>query len=149
MSKLLVSNSIWDRVDRCFSKQEAWGDPLKISGLLLMSLYQIRFASSWPILIHCGTQGVHCKGSFHYKGLAADFHFKTPGDSINFLEQINYLLQFLDEMQLSNSCGLGLYPAWYHPGFHFDVRGYRARWGKINDEYCSFSTALKFVEEDR
>jgi len=138
--------NIWNLVHRYFSPEEAWGDPWKISGILLMVLFQIRFFSSWPAVIHCGTQGKHCKGSYHPKGLAADFHFKPPNGSVIFSEQIKLLLPFLDEMQFSNFIGLGVYPCWHHPGFHLDVRGYRARWGRVNGEYCSLTRAVEFAE---
>jgi len=143
--KLDCSSPIWQRISRYFSKKEQWGNPDAISGLLLMTLYQIRYCSGWPIIIHCGTQGKHCKNSFHYKGLAVDFHFDANTNN-TLLEQTQHLLKFLDEMQLTKSVGLGLYPEWHHSGFHFDVRGYRARWAKIGGEYVSFAEGLKFIE---
>jgi len=99
------------------------------------------------MIIHCGTQGRHCENSYHYKGLAADFHFKPPNGSINFLNQVDHLCRFLAEMQLTDSTALGLYPQWRHPGFHLDVRGYKARWGKVDNQYTSFQEALNFSKK--
>jgi len=49
--------------------------------------------------------------------------------------------------------GIGLYPPykdgdrWRGNFLHVDTRGHSARWGKIGDQYISFSAALKIVEE--
>lgn len=137
---------IWKRVERYFLPTEPWGEPEKISGLLLMTLYQLRCSSGWPVIIHCGTQGLHCKNSYHYRGLAVDFHFQPPGD-ISFHSQIRHLLSFLADMQLANSVGLGVYPQWHHPGFHFDVRGYKARWSQLQGRYVSFEEGLSYVRD--
>ena len=123
-----MDNLIWTRINRYFSLQEKWGEPQKISGMLLMILYDLRFYSGWPIIIHCGTQGEHCKKSYHYKGLAVDFHFKTPNGSVTYHNQVKYLLEYLEDMQLADFVGLGSYPHWNSPGFHLDVRGHKARW---------------------
>ena len=137
-------SNIWDRVDRYFSKNEAWGNPDKISGLLLMVMYQIRCSSGWPMIIHCGTQGLHCEGSYHYKKLAVDFHFGI--DHTTLLGQSQHLFDFFDEMQLADFVGFGLYPQWNQPGFHIDVRGYRARWAKLNGVYVSLTEGLGYVK---
>ena len=129
--------NIWDKIDKYFEPKEAWGEPEKMSGLLLMVMYDLRFHSGWAIHVHCGTQGKHCKNSYHYQGLAIDFHFKTPNGIFTFREQAKYLMQYLVDMQLDNSCGLGVYPQWANPGFHLDVRGKKARWLRQDGEYLS------------
>ena len=131
--------TIWDRIDRYFSPKEAWGKSEKMSGLLLLVMYDLRFHSGWPCIIHCGTQGRHCKNSYHYQGLAVDFYFKTPNGSFTFREQAKYLQQYLVDMQLDGSVGLGIYPEWLHPGFHLDVRGKKARWLCQDGEYLPLS----------
>jgi hypothetical protein len=140
-----MKNGIWTRIKRYFSKDEAWGNPEDISGLLLMVLYQIRLASGWPVIIHCGTQGKHCKNSYHYKGLAVDFHFDTNVASLT--EQIQPLLNFLEEMQLKDFVGLGVYPEWNNPGFHLDVRGYKARWAFVGGKQVSFEEGIKRAKQ--
>jgi hypothetical protein len=139
--------NIWTRMDRYFNKKEAWGRPEKMSGLLLMTLYQIRVCSDWKIIIHCGTQGKHCANSYHYKGLAVDFHF-IPPPGITLYEQTQNMLAFFSDMQLQDSVGLGVYPEWNNPGFHFDVRGSRARWGKLNDEYVGFTILMDHLKKE-
>ena len=100
-----------------------------------MIMYDLRFHSGWPCIVHCGTQGKHCTNSYHYQGLAVDFHFQTPNGSFTFREQAKYLQQYLVAMQLDISTGLGLYPEWHSPGFHLDVRGKKARWLRRKGEY--------------
>lgn len=131
--------TIWDKIDPYFYREEPWGDPDKMSGALLMILFDLRFHSAWKIIIHCGTQGKHCEGSYHYKGLAVDFHFKTPSGSFTFREQAKYLMQYLADMQLDSSTGLGIYPQWNNPGFHLDVRGTKARWLKQDGKYVGIN----------
>ncbi|MCK4822302.1 hypothetical protein KA005_41450, partial [bacterium] len=111
----------------------------KMSGLLLFVLHDIRFRSGWPTIIHCGTQGKHCKGSYHYKGMAVDFHFVVPNSSISFRDQSKFLMQYLVDMQLDNFVGLGIYPEWNNPGFHLDTRGKKARWLKQGGEYVALN----------
>ena len=96
------------------------------------------------MIIHCGTQGLHCKHSYHYKGLAVDFHFQPPGN-VPFHSQAKHLVMFLQDMQLCDSVGLGLYPQWNNPGLHFDVRGFRARWSQVNGQYVSFQEGLRYA----
>lgn len=136
---MIFTQTIWDTVEPHFLKKEAWGDPNKISGLLLLVLYDIRCRSGWGIQIHCGTQGNHCENSYHYKGLAADWHFIVPNNSVSFRDQARFLMQYLVDMQLDNSTGLGLYPQWAHSGFHLDVRGKKARWLKQGGEYVALN----------
>ena len=136
---MIFSRTIWDTIEPYFLKKEPWGEPDKISGLLLLTLHNIRLRSSWPMIIHCGTQGKHCKNSYHYKGLAVDFHFIPPNNSISFRDQARFLMQYLVDMQFSDFTGLGVYPDWKHPGFHLDCRGFKARWLKQNGEYVGIN----------
>ena len=136
---MLFMQSIWDKIEPYFLPKEAWGEPKKMSGLLLMVLYDIRFHSGWPIIIHCGTQGKHCKNSYHSKGMAVDFHFEPPNDSVPFRNQAEFLMKYLVDMQFDFFTGLGIYPNWNSPGFHLDVRGVKARWLKQNGEYVGIN----------
>lgn len=122
---------IWERL-RYFSRNEAWGDPDKMNGALLILLDNLRDIIGSPFVIHYGTQGVHSRHSLHYKGNAVDFHIKT---SMPYYEQVIALEQALEQLQVSNFVGFGIYPGWNHPGFHLDLRGYKARWGRIGKEY--------------
>ena len=128
---------IWDTLKH-FNKNEAWGKPQKINGLLLLLLDKIRDLSGWPIIIHCGTQGHHVRHSQHFKGNAVDFHFETE---VSLKEQVVRLLEILDILQVGNRVGLGVY-RW---GFHLDVRGTKARWGRIGKDYISFEEAVKYL----
>lgn len=136
---MIFIKNIWDKIEPYFLQKEAWGDPKKMSGLLLMLIYDIRYQSGWEMIIHCGTQGKHCENSYHYKGMAADFHFNPPNSSVNFKHQGIFLMEFLTQLQVDNSCGLGIYPEWNNPGFHLDVRGVKARWLKQNGKHIGIN----------
>ena len=137
---------IWKIVAPYFKRTERWGDPDKISGLTLLALWQIRVLSGWPIIIHCAyaIKGHNPRG-YHPKGMAVDFHFDPLGD-INYLEQIQIFSKQLVKLNLDNFIGLGIYPDWKHPGFHFDTRGYRARWGRLGKEYVGFNEAYQEIQ---
>lgn len=132
--------SIWNYVKH-FKRTENWGDPDKISGQLLLTLDAIRERIGWPIVIHCAyaTDG-HSPHSYHYRGMAADFHFDI---NYPFYFQTGTLLKILAELQFTRFVGLGVYPDWINPGFHIDVRGYYARWGRIGkDKYVSWEEIM-------
>jgi len=123
--------TIWNLIKH-FSPDANWGDSSKIAGTLLLAMDSIREYSNIPIIINCGyaTSG-HVKNSFHYKGLACDWHFQGSNKiSIpQFMdEHVRIVLEALDQLQLNEFVGLGIYPFWNSPGFHFDVRSYKARW---------------------
>jgi len=149
--------TIWDKLQH-FSRNENWGEPNRVSPLLLLTLEALREWTGWPIVIHCAyaTSG-HSPRSFHYQGLAVDFHFET---GVPYPRQIDYVLGFLDNsgfgvlagelararwFNFGQMCGLGIYPDWECPGFHLDVRNYPARWGRIGDKYVSFEEALEYA----
>lgn len=120
---------IWDYL-RHFTPKEAWGDPSRMNGILLLLLDTIR--SRWgdaEFIIHCGFEsGGHTKDSEHKRGSAVDFHIKSE---LSFPEQIKRMEMILRDLQVYDKVGLGIYPDWNRPGFHLDVRGSFARWGRI------------------
>jgi uncharacterized protein YcbK (DUF882 family) len=128
----MINQRVWDAIHpyfRPYNTSDKWGDPEKIDPLLLYSLYSLRKAIGLPIHIHCGTQGKHVEGSFHYNGLAVDVHI---GKDVPVLDQ--YLM--VEKYNLFT--GIGLYPDWNNPGLHLDIgRGTKrpARWVKKNGVY--------------
>lgn len=137
---------IWDHL-KYFTKEErnyrglpAWGDPGSVNGYILLLLDAIRGWTDWPVIIHCAYEtSSHTENSYHYKGWAVDFHFKTE---IPYSVQVHTLAQILEELQVSDVVGLGIYPEWNNKGFHLDCRGYKARWGQLGGKYVSFEQAL-------
>jgi len=123
----------WKKI-RYFSPRENWGDPEKIEFRLVFLLDCLRQFIGCPIIIHCGTQGTHTKGSYHYVGKAVDCH--AVGIS---------LLDFYLAAERFPFGGIGVYPYWNNPGLHLDIRplpGKRrpeARWGRVNGEYVSLN----------
>ncbi len=135
---------IWDVIRRYFNKSENWGDPDKVNPILLFIIYNIRDAVGKPFNIHnaFATAG-HSEESQHYKGNAVDGHFKQ----VSFVEAISLVEQSLLYLKIDNKVGLGIYPHWDNPGFHLDVRGYKARWGRVDGKYVSFENALEVVKK--
>lgn len=97
-----------------FPKNEWVKDPSKVSQILMNCLEQIRIKTDTIMIIHVAwDDGGHATNSYHYKGMAVDFHFK--GD-ITKLEQLEAIIA-IPELN-----GIGFYPEWEHPGWHVDIR---------------------------
>lgn len=135
---------VW-RLARNFNTGEAWGEPEKINPLLLWLLQSIRdrLPRGSAIKIHVGfkTAG-HSKSSWHYKGMAVDFH--VIGLSV--LEAEEIIMKFLTETGLIEYVGIGIYPDWNNPGFHLDVRGTRAAWSRIGADYLAYLTGVNYIK---
>ena len=141
--------AIWGEIKH-FSLSENWGNPNKINGLLLLLLDKIadnvrkyvrqKDKKVAPCIIHCAydTSG-HVKNSQHYKGNAVDFHF----ENISTKEAYTIILKTLNDYQATAFVGFGVYPDWYNKGFHLDLRGYKARWSRINGIYISIDEGIK------
>ncbi len=133
--------SVWGKVKH-FHPGENWGDKNKVNGLLILLLDKItdrvkdycwkHYKKISPCVIHCAyeTSG-HSPNSQHYIGNAADFHFENIPAS----EAYRIITEVLREFQAEGFVGLGVYPDWHKPGFHLDVRGYKARWSRIIGKY--------------
>ena len=44
------------------------------------------------------------------------------------------MIEALNDLQVAEKVGFGIYPDWNSPGFHLDARGEWARWGYIGDK---------------
>jgi hypothetical protein len=132
-----------------FRRHESWGDPTRVSGILLLTLDALRGIVRHKFIIHCcWADSGHSSNSQHYLGNAVDFHVEgcNPFIAVGLIEEA------LAELQAAEHCGLGLYPDWRPvPGFHFDVRGERARWGFVSGDEAavqvSYDTARKIIRE--
>jgi len=112
---------------------------------LMIKLDMIRREIEYPIILHCTYEPTgHTKHSFHYVGMAADFHFITDE---KFTTQIEDILNIIRINRWF--VGLGIYPDWKHRGLHLDVRGRTARWGRIGDEYVSIDKALEYCYKNK
>ncbi len=109
---------------------------------LIQKLDIIREEMGYPIILHCTYEkSGHTKNSYHYKGMAADFHFKTE---LDFLKQINILLSVIKKFK---TYGLGAYFDWKHKGFHFDIRKNKiSKWVRINGRYIEFERGILLFE---
>jgi hypothetical protein len=113
-----------------------------MNGLLLLLLDAVR--DRWgdaKFIIHCGFEADgHDKNSFHKTGSAADLHIDS---ALSFPNQIKRMETILKDLQVFDRVGLGIYPDWNNPGFHLDVRGSYARWGRIGETYVGYADAVE------
>jgi len=128
----------WNPFQPFFNENEAWGQADKMSWSHIHNLWMIRkrlfeMGCDWPMVIHnaYATSG-HSRDSYHYEGMATDFHFKTDA---SLQEQVIKLGWALLDLRLSKFMGIGIYPNWSNPGFHIDSRGIKQRWVRVNGEY--------------
>jgi len=133
---------IWSHLNH-FTKTENWGDPDRINGTLLLLLDVLRDRWSASFIIHCAYEpGGHSQNSQHYLGNAVDFHIE---DGEPFALQICVMTHFLKGMNAADHVGLGIYPEWNNAGFHLDVRGTKARWGRLGEKYVGFEEARAYA----
>lgn len=145
-----------------FQKYENFGEPEEICGFLLLTIDQIRAISGWRMHILSGTLGGHSPTGYHPRKLAVDFHFLPIEMWHEFppiWEQAERLEKILEELQIANFVGLGVYPDWSKAGFHIDCRGERARWGAkyvmvdVNGQktklqkYIGYEEALEYAKQ--
>ena len=111
-----------------FRKTENWGDEARMDYTLVQTLDRFRELIVVPIVVTCGTQGMHAINSQHYFGKAVDIVFPdcTPDKLLNHV---------LNAMRFPEFMGIGVYPHWQYNGkvvggLHLDVRhtNTRAQW---------------------
>lgn len=133
----MKGNKMWDHLKH-FNRNEKWGDPDRINGLLLLTLDKLREMINRPFVIHNAySLSGHSEKSQHYIGNAVDFHIENA----DFRLACNTMITCLSDLQIAHKVGLGIYPDWNCPGFHLDVRGTMARWGRIDGKDVSIETA--------
>lgn len=128
-----------------FKETEAWGDISKVQWYHVKHLFDLRekmhWQHDWPIIIYCCYESSgHSENSYHYKGLATDFHFKTD---VEFKRQYEILKWYLLSLELWNFVGLGVYTDWNNPGFHLDSRGENVKWIQIDGKYYYGEKAIE------
>jgi hypothetical protein len=133
-----------------FSKDEAWGLPYKMDmGTVWLlcavrQMYRARYDPDATFVVHVGyAAGGHSENSYHYKGMAVDFHIKTK---LTFSEQVGAIEAILVEFGVHLLTGLGIYPDWNSPGFHLDKRGQKGRWGRIGQQYTALRAAFEHAK---
>jgi uncharacterized protein YcbK (DUF882 family) len=110
----------WDTLE--FFKPEGtiddFGNPWKMDYQLMWMLDRLRRKVGKQFIIHCGyAEKGHSDNSYHYRGMAVDFHVKEMMSVTS-----NRIIKELWFMG-----GAHFYPDWNNPGFHLDVGPYR-RW---------------------
>jgi hypothetical protein len=128
-----MKESDFEVFEPIFKVSENWGDIEKVQWYHVHQLYQIRKAMGVPMVIHCCfAKDGHSTNSYHYQGLATDFHFLT---NMSFKDQTAIMLQTLEKLKLIDFCGFGAYLEWVNKGFHYDTRGVSAMWVQKDKKY--------------
>lgn len=116
-----------------FSPDENWGDISKVSWEHVYFLNFLRDKLDWPFKINCSYEiNGHSNTSYHKIGKATDGYFKT---NKNLLQQYIAIKDILEDFGLINFIGIGVYPEWNNPGFHFDGREEKLHWIKLKNKY--------------
>jgi hypothetical protein len=120
----------WSAI-RYFSKDEWEPGADRTSAKLVEQCDKIRHITGVPMIIHCGwADGGHSTKSYHYTGMAVDFHFQQG--------KLSQLEQFMAICQVGGFGGIGFYPEWKPcPGWHLDLRPVKDRlfWVRENSHY--------------
>jgi hypothetical protein len=129
--------SIWKQLGH-LKKEDKWGSPDKMNGLLLWLLDKIEGMTGKKVIVHCGYDlSGHADKSFHKTGQAVDFHLN--GLATKKLIYAAYVLidSILKDLQVNDRVGLGVYLDWTEGtlGFHLDTRGCEKRWIRKNGIY--------------
>jgi len=130
-----------------FSAAEQWGDIEALEWVTVWALYRLRVTMvaaghDWPIVVHDATGPGHSPTGYHPRGLAVDFHFGGEAAGMRIADQADILEAALAALRLDRFTGLGVYPDWHRPGFHLDLRGRRARWGRLGHRYVAWDEAI-------
>ena len=113
-----MTDKDWEQL-RYLKPSEAWGCPQKMDFGLLWLLDSYREYIGMPVIVVCGTQGVHSPKSYHYVGKAVDI--VVDAGRLHPVDLMLAAFRF-------PFTGLGVYPkARYNKfvrplGFHFDCR---------------------------
>lgn len=126
-----------------FYYNEAWGNPDKMSFMLLVLMDQFResLPSGCKVKVHRGYSEDNSK-SLHYTGEAVDFHVIGCG----FLDAEYHLKNFLIRRKLMNEVELGIYPDWNDPGFHVGLQRDGGTW---SGRYVKVEKHGKYVSEQQ
>lgn len=111
-----------------FKVNEWVKNPSKVNTGLVLALEAVRVKAGVPIHIHVAwDDGGHATHSYHYKGMAVDFHFDLGLTPLQQLEAI---------LSVPELVGIGWYPEWAHHGWHVDIReGDRLYWVQKKGQY--------------
>jgi hypothetical protein len=146
-------NKIWTFIKN-FKPSENWGQPNKISGILLFVIDAVRSLLGLPIMLTdypaCPeTNSGHSPHSYHYLGMALDAYIGRG--SFTVLEVLRNFTSILEiDLQIHNY-GLGYYPFWTkYPngiGIHFDVREKQTFWiSPKAGEYIYYHSLTEFLD---
>ena len=100
----------WKEFAPYFSAQEC-GEGMDYH--FMRDVLELRNELRAPMVVHVGfSRSGHAADSYHYKGLALDFHVPNAAP--------RHILSVIDA--LGHFGGVGFYPWWNNPGFHIDHR---------------------------
>lgn len=129
----------WTQI-KYFRPEEWQKDPERVSPTLVKVLDEIRRVSLFPIVIHVAWDWAgHSPKSFHYSGLAVDFHWAVDPKEFSYGEQFMLLSSFRE------LGGIGFYPYWNNPGWHVDLRDRNPRLLWYRDENGNYVYGYKEI----
>lgn len=145
----MPKSKIWNFINH-FSMFENWGNPNKISGILLLVINAVRDILGLPIRLSspAWSDHGHASNSYHYKGMALDGYITRSVFTV-FEILDNFIKALEDKLQIHNYA-LGYYPWWNDKkcvGIHFDVREKQVFWiSPKQGEYIYYSNKEDFLE---
>lgn len=96
-----------------FVPREWAQDPNRVAKGLVYTMDKVRLVAGCPVVIHeAYAEDGHSEGSYHYVGLAVDFHFKG----------LSYIQQFVVLSSFTYFGCIIFNPHWNSPGWHVDGR---------------------------
>jgi hypothetical protein len=132
---------IWPQL-QYFNTGENWGDYRHMDVRLLWNLDRVRNDFARKMMINCGFEmDGHALKSFHKLGMAVDFYVEdmlSPKIATEMLDLYKYFLTVWQG-------GLGVYPCWNTPGFHFDLGPDGRTW--VRDENNVYHYGADKVQE--
>ena len=120
----------------------------QVNPSLLILICKIATSYGKELAIHSGK-----RISKHHYGNAVDF--RLVGNNYKdrcivyseFLAVYEHIVNFLRRESLYDYVGLGIYPDQNTPFFHLDLRGNKARWSRIGEDYLGIPAGLRFVSD--
>ena len=119
----------------------------KIDRALLAVVCSFLERNDRPYFHHSGWRG----NSGNHSGNALDFRLTDYQDMNRnqvlsaFLYDVELFQSYLEEIGILDKVGLGIYPQSRNPFIHLDLRGKRARWGRLNGRYVGFERAMNWM----
>lgn len=150
---LYADNGDWRKLnlktlDHCFNF-ERFDKPEVINPALLSAVCFFTILTGRNYIHHHDFRPIRSR---HHYGNALDFRVHSYADMnrrerlIQYRQDLQDLLKFLETFGLIDKVGLGIYPQSPHPFFHLDLRGKKGRWAIIDKEQLGWTVGIDWME---